>query len=182
MPLATGDLARMETVGVLYNAVCNEEAAAFSAEFQNEWCRQTGRRWPQPPLDGPRADTTAVRLFQEKGSEWSSGPGCILELREIPRIFERFWEIENEYGGEYVRVDTARIMADLLETFMETGDRESLGRQYAAVKEAQKWLLGQDQSSDNVKPASADVQKDGCINDCGYSYFGVPSESHSGCA
>lgn len=115
---------------------------AFSPAFLDEFKTRTGRT-----LDtykalfrlGPnsiRCDPTAVAIFEERGSEWCSGPHAALEVREIPTLFADYWEIDEYDGNETVRVDVNAALADCLATFMETRDMTALERQYATIQAA----------------------------------------------
>jgi hypothetical protein len=115
---------------------------AFSPAFLTEFKERTGR-----VLDtykalfrlGPnsiRCDPAAIAIFEEHGSEWCSGPHSSLALREIPAIFENYWEIEDYDGEETVHVSADGALADCLHTFMETRDVAVLDRQYAAIEAA----------------------------------------------
>lgn len=87
-----------------------------------------------------RCNADAVALFEEKGAEWSSGPGACLAIREFPAVFANYWEIDDYDGNETVRILVAEALADILDTYMQTRDMEALERQYAAVKDAQGML------------------------------------------
>ena len=134
------------TTQVLYN---NSYGDGF--EFSKAFLDEFAKRREGKELDATKAlfykgkgsircDPLAVALFKEKGSEWCSGPTSSLELREFSSVFENYWEIEEQDGDEYVRVLVTDALADILHTFIQTGDKEALDRQYAAIMEAVKSL------------------------------------------
>ena len=134
----------------------------FSAEFEAEYKRRTGR---DVTRDGGlyrtgagsiRCDPVAVAIFEEFGSEWSSAPGvCALEIHTIPAVFERYWEVDESDGDESVRVNAMEAYADMLHTFMGTGDQAALVQQYRAVKSAEeRYRSTRLQSDDILKPSA----------------------------
>ena len=134
----------------------------FSADFLAEYKARTGRDldtykalFRQGP-DSIRVDEVAVAIVTEKGSAWASGANSDIAIYSVPTVFERYWEIEEEDGDETVRVNVAAALADCLETFMETGDRATLDRQYAAIVAGRELLKKQvdDDSIQHVGTAS----------------------------
>lgn len=133
-------------IKILYND-CYGGGSEFSPAFAEEIIRRTNgsvdvsERWQL--VGGPtsiRCNTDVIALFEEKGSEWSSGPNCTLALYEIPEAFSRYWEIDERNGSESVRVLVAEIYYDLLETYMESertpADLEQLHRWYETATAA----------------------------------------------
>jgi len=86
--------------------------------------------------DSIRCDPIAITIIEEKGSEWCSGEGSSLAVHEVHSVMARYWEIEETDGDEYVRIMTAEALSDILHTFMQTNDRTTLDKQYAAIMEA----------------------------------------------
>ena len=84
-----------------------------------------------------RCDPIVLQIFDQYGSEWSSGPSASLEVYEFPDMFEKYWEIDEYCGDEKVRILYSEALADILDTFMDGGDIEVLRRQYVAIKEYQ---------------------------------------------
>jgi hypothetical protein len=129
---------------VLYND-CHGEFA-FSEAFLEAFTARTGRTLHMENellrvgAHSIRCNADAIALFEEKGSEWSSGPGACLAIREFPAVFANYWEIDDYDGNETVRILVAEALADILITYMQTRDADALERQYAAVTEAQRAL------------------------------------------
>lgn len=144
----------------------------FSAEFEAEYKRRTGRDVTRDGglyRTGPgsiRCDPVAVAIFEEFGSEWSSAPGvCALEIHTIPAVFERYWEVDESDGDESVRVNAMEAYADMLHTFMGTGDQAALVQQYRAAKSAEERYRRR--GDDILKPAAcshADTDTHGFCN------------------
>ena len=112
----------------------------FSEQFAAEYEKQAGtplneekRLYHRRDL---RMDPVAIKILEEKGSEWSSGPYAQLVVASIPNIFEKYWEVDEYDGNETVRVAISDALADILDTFMENGDKAALDKQYAAIKSA----------------------------------------------
>lgn len=134
----------METtrIRILYNNCYGD--FQFSAAFEEEYRVRTGhaiseggRAFRVGP-DSTRCDPVAIAIFEEKGSEWSSGPGSSIDIRTIPAIFERYWEIDDYDGNETVRILISEAYADILHTCMENIDTtlDTLRQQYIALTEA----------------------------------------------
>jgi hypothetical protein len=124
----------LSSIKILYNNCYG--GFMFSTAFEDEYKSRTGKDflYSGPGLD--RCDPVAIAIFEEKGSEWSSGTHSMLDIREIPAIFERYWEIDEFDGNETVRICISEAYADILHTYMEHGSLEDLRTQYAALKEA----------------------------------------------
>ena len=121
----------------------------FSDEFVAEYKRRKGEdigargRLYYNGLDSMRCDPVVVAIFEEFGSERSSGPTAALELYEIPAIFARYWEIDEYDGDETVRVNINDAYADVLHAYMGSGDHVALERQYRAITSAAaRWRRG----------------------------------------
>jgi hypothetical protein len=123
---------------VLYNN-CYGIGFSFSEVFVAEYERRTGktinitRALFNRGSGSIRCDPVAIALAEEKGSEWISGPGSEIMIYDVPDVFERYWEIEENDGDEYVRILVSEALADILHTFMDTGDIVALKTQYAAI-------------------------------------------------
>ncbi len=132
---------------ILYNNSYGD--FSFSKEFDDEYIRRTGKK-PNTEarifrLVGPesiRTDPVAVALWEEKGSEWCSGPGAAIELYEIPAVFEHYWEIEENNGDESVRVLISEALADILHDYMGSGDMATLVTRYRAIMSASTRATG----------------------------------------
>lgn len=123
---------------VLYNN-CYGEGFTLSDAFLEEYEKRTGKKLDPAKIlfykgvTSIRCDPVAIALFEEKGSEWCSGYDSMLAIRDVPAVFDRYWEIEEGDGDEYVRILISEALADVLHAFMQTGDRATLDRQYAAI-------------------------------------------------
>jgi hypothetical protein len=126
------------SVKILFNDCYGgfEFSNAFEEEYRARGGSMTNGRMFRIGPESIRCDPLAIAIFEEKGSEWCSGPNSMLEIREIPAIFERYWEVDEYDGNESIRVCVSEAYADILHTFMDTGDKASLDRQYAALKAA----------------------------------------------
>jgi hypothetical protein len=134
----------------------------FSDEFKKEYTKRTGKEIQDTwgPNKTLRMDPVIVALVEEKGTEWSSASHAVLAIRRIPAIFASYWDIHEYDGNETIHVDVNAALADCLETFMETGDRAALDRQYAAICAARGKIwetLDAAQSDSGVSSASVPV-------------------------
>ena len=172
---------------VLYNNAYGD-GFEFSRVFLEEFTKRRGKELDTTKAlfwkgrGSIRCDPLAIALFQEKGSEWSSGPTSSLQLREFSTIFENYWEVEEQDGDEYVRVMVAEALADILHTFIQTGDKEALDRQYAAIMEAVKTL--NESIYDLPLPvavAEGELKKEPVevVTHVGHTYFGIEGTSES---
>ena len=170
------------TLKVLYNDCYG--GFAFSPAFLDEFKARTGRT-----LDtykalfrlGPnsiRCDPAAIAIFEERGSEWCSGPHSAIAVREIPTIFANYWDIEEYDGEEHVHVSVDGALADCLHTYMETRDLAVLERQYAAIQEAKRamWRAPLEPSEPvDITPPMLKQPAESAPNEYG-GYFGpIPS-------
>ena len=132
------------TFKVLYNDCYG--GFDFSDAFLAEFKKRTGRDLDtQKALFhlGPnsiRCDPIAVAIFEEYGTEWCSGGGAFLAVRELPALFAHYWEIDEYDGNETVRADVNAALVDCLDTFMQTRDTAILEKQYAEIKAAARSL------------------------------------------
>lgn len=151
----------METIKVLFNDCYG--GFGFSPSFLAEYKARTGKeikaahaRWNKEL----RHDPVAVAIWLEKGSAWCSDrAGSSIQMREIPAVFERYYEITDYDGDESVRVQVSDAMADALETFMEFGDREALNRQYAAICAGRDWMKEQPLPAPSLAEDSTPVER-----------------------
>jgi len=150
-----------KSMKILYND-CYGVGFSLSDAFIAEFEIRTGRKIHaqkvlfQRGKGSIRCDPIAVAIVEEKGSAWSSGPGSQIAIFEISDVFETYWEIEENEGDEYVRVLVSEALADVLHTFMETGDEATMRKQYNAIK-----------GSYNLKPDTPVIHNDT------HTYFGV---------
>ena len=129
------------TIKILYNNCYGgfNPSKAFKEEYQ----RRTGTAVSRDAtafwykgLDSFRCDPIAVAIIEEFGSEWSSGLNSAIEIREIPAVFSRYWEITEYDGEETVNINTADAYADVLHGYMDSGDLATVVKQYRAIKVA----------------------------------------------
>ena len=125
---------------VLYNDCYGD--FSFSDAFVAEYEKRSGTsmeadgRLYRIGVNSIRCDPIALQLFDERGSEWSSGPDASLAVRDVPDLFALYWEIDEYSGNETVRVKVTDALADILETFIDGGDEATLRRQYAVIMAA----------------------------------------------
>jgi hypothetical protein len=110
----------------------------FSAAFEEEYSKRTGHPITDISHDSIRCDPDVLAIFDEKGSEWCSGEGASLDIRTIPSIFEKYWEIDEYAGNETVRICIGDAYADILHVYMEHGckDIDLLRKQYSDITHA----------------------------------------------
>lgn len=117
----------------------------FSPEFEAEYERRTGKKisdiCPYGPNHAIRADPTSIAIFEEKGTEWCSGHHSSLKLHIIPAALAKYWDIDEYDGDETVRVNIEEALADILETYMQTGDHATMVDQYRHIKVAEKQIV-----------------------------------------
>jgi len=127
----------MTTFSILYNNCYG--GFAFSDVFLEEYEGRTGKKLDtykalfRLGAESIRCDPVAVAIFQERGGEWCSGPNSQIEAFSCPMALAKYWEIDEYDGDEHVRVLVSDALADILHTFMQTGDRVALNRQYAVI-------------------------------------------------
>ena len=169
------DYSRFNTmVKVLYNNSYGP-GFSFSDAFIAEYDRRSGKKLDitnalfHKGIDSIRCDSVAVALFEEKGAEWCSGEGSFLAIREVHPVMERYWEIEENEGDEYVRVMITEALADILHTFMLTNDRANLDNQYNAIMNA----AGYPSAQGGLKEKEENSSNDNHI----HRYFSVEADS-----
>lgn len=163
---------------VLFNASYGS-GFAFSDAFNAEYKARTGKE-PRtferllPSAESIRVDTTAIAIVEEQGTEWASGPHAAIEVRQIPDIFYRYWSIDEYEGEESVRVDVNEALADILHTFMESGDRIVLERQYKAIMDAERAMLGEPAIVPKEESREPRIlRQQSYVEGNGYSYFDI---------
>jgi hypothetical protein len=114
---------------------------AFVAEYE----KRTGKKFNDTRYYGTgpnsiRVDPVAHAIFEERGSEWCSGVHAILAVRTVPATLAQYWEIEEYDGSEHVRVHVPWALADVLETYIQTGDHGAMLDQYRRIKAAEQQL------------------------------------------
>ena len=115
----------METFGVLVN-ICHG-GFGFSEEFAKEFQNRTGieMKWSYRYQDY-RDHPEAIKLFNEKGSDWSSETYSKLELQELPILFKKYWTIQEYDGMEHIVVNVHKAIADLTFVYLENPTPETL--------------------------------------------------------
>jgi len=144
----------MATFTILYNNCYG--GFAFSDAFLEEYQKRTGAKLDTYKAlfrlgsESIRCNSVAVAIFKEKGSEWCSGLDSQIEAFECPVALAKYWDIEEYDGDERVRVLVAEALADILHTFMQTGDRPTLEQQYAVI-------MGKPKDWVQAKPENANL-------------------------
>jgi hypothetical protein len=128
---------------VLYNDCYG--GFGFSKEFIAEYESRTGKKFNEirqygTSKDSIRIDPLAHAIFEERGSEWCSGKFASIKVSEIPTILIGYWEIEEYDGNETLRVNVSSALADVLETYMQTGDHAAMVDQYRRIKTAERQM------------------------------------------
>ena len=146
----------------------------FSAAFMKEYEKRTGAplevlgAYVRVGANSIRCDPTAIALFEEKGSEWCSGPYSSLAIREFPIVFAQYWEIEEYDGNEHVRILVNEALADILHTYVESGDHAVMKRQYATIMNAKKQVDSvYELCTSELKRTTPETVENG------YDYFGI---------
>jgi len=162
-------IAPLPSMQVLYNDAYGD-GFQLSSDFLEEYKVRTGKEIkPSRVLFHKtfRTDPVALAIYNEKGTEWCSAPQSYITVREFSSIFANYWEIEEQDGNETVRLLVSEALADVLHTYVATGDKPTMERQYkaivAAAEEASTYLT--------IESKSPDVE---VISHAGYSYFGSP--------
>jgi len=157
----------MTTIKVLYNN--SYGSFNFSNAFNTEYSARCGkapdtdRRLFHLGAESIRCDPVAVNIVETRGSEYCSEGGSYIMVREIPALFTKYWEIEEQDGDEHVRVHVDELLADILHTYMDSPrlpeNLEALTRQYAEVAVAKEQLLSlmSVNVSDGVKEQAASI-------------------------
>ena len=151
----TSSPSALTNISILYNDSYGD--FCFSPEFEAEYKRRTGKPTYVTErllrLVGPesiRMDPVAIALWQDRGSEWCSGPGAAVLLRILPAVFERYWTIDEYSGSETVHVNVDEAYADALHDYMDTGDHGRLVDRYRMIRAAATCLKGQTDTPANV--------------------------------
>ena len=113
------EFADIEPTGYLYN-ICFG-GFSYSDEFiriLNERRLKAGME-PVPDYYEERSDPMAITLFQELGSDKSSGAAAELELAWFPKVFMKYLTLSEYDGQEGVRIDRGSVYAKLLHDFIE---------------------------------------------------------------
>lgn len=163
---------------ILFNASFGA-GFAFSDAFNAEYKARTGKE-PHtferllPSTESIRIDPIAIAILEEKGSEWISGAYAVIEIRQIPDIFAHYWSIDEYEGDESVRVDVNEALADILHTFMESGARDTLEKQYKAIMDAERAMLGEPPLVPKEESREPRIlRQQSYIEGNGYSYFDI---------
>ena len=170
------------TFKVLYNDCYG--GFAFSEAFLAEFKARTGRILDtQKALfhlgsNSIRRDPVAIAIFEECGAEWCSGKDSYLAVRELPVIFERYWEVDEYDGNETVRADVNAALVDCLDTYMQTRNVTVLDKQYAEIKAAARsmWDAPPVSPKEPVNIVPPVLKQESLIQPNGYSYFGSNGE------
>lgn len=131
------------TLKILYNDCYG--GFDFSSEFEAEYERRMGKKiseiCPYGANKAIRTDPVSIAIFEEKGTEWCSGRHSSLKIYTIPVALAKYWSVDEYDGDETIRVSIEEALADILETYMLTGNHAVMVDQYRHIKTAEKQLV-----------------------------------------
>lgn len=115
----------MEKVGILYNTCYG--GFGFSDEFALELGERIGEAIGHAYKHHRYRDhPEAVKLFEEKGSEWSSGSYSKLAIEYIPAILKDYYHIPEYDGKEDVGLDINCAIVYQLDEYLKDSTPEKL--------------------------------------------------------
>jgi hypothetical protein len=132
------------TLKILYNDCYG--GFHLSDAFKEEYERRTGKAIVAERVFAScrntiRTDPVAIAIYMEQGAEWSSAPNSNIRLYEIPATFANYWSIDEYDGDETVSVNVESALADVLETYIQTGDHAKMLDQYRRIKSSQHQMM-----------------------------------------
>ncbi len=98
--------------GILYNRCYG--GFVLSDKCEKEYLKRTGRKIDSYPN---RSDPELIKLYEEFGSEWMSGPCSEITLKKVDPSLIKYLKI-SEYDG-YERIDSKMTKLACYEEFME---------------------------------------------------------------
>ena len=115
----------MDTIQILYNTCYGgfKFSDVFAFELGNRIREAVGHSYKHYRY---RDHPEAIKLFLEKGSEWSSDSCSKLKIKEIPIYLKDYYDIHEYDGKEYVDINIHRAIADATDTYLENPTAEAL--------------------------------------------------------
>lgn len=123
----------MEHIKVLYNE-CHG-GFGFSDEFALELGSRIGEdvghaykhyRYREHP--------EAIKLFEEKGSKWSSGDYSSLKCADIPKFLENYWSIHEYDGKEEIIINFSYAIECTVDEYLENENLELFKEKISRIK------------------------------------------------
>jgi hypothetical protein len=115
----------MEKVGILFNKCYG--GFSFSEQFALELGERIGEAIGHAYKHHRYRDhPEAVKLFEEKGSKWSSGDCSTLDIEYIPIFMKEYYTISEYDGQESVNINVNLAIVDRLDEYLENPTAEKL--------------------------------------------------------
>lgn len=127
----------MDKIGVLFNDCYG--GFGFSDEFALELGNRIGEAISHRYKHHRYRDhPETVKLFIEKGSEWSSGEYSKLDIEYIPAFMKDYYHVAEYDGMESVIVNTNRMIVDKLDEYLksESLTKDWLSEQVKLIRSA----------------------------------------------
>ena len=108
----------MDTIQILYNTCYGgfKFSDVFAFELGNRIREAVGHSYKHYRY---RDHPEAIKLFLEKGCEWSSGSCSKLKIKEIPMYLKDYYDIREYDGKEEISINFSRAIEDATDTFLE---------------------------------------------------------------
>lgn len=115
----------MEEFGILYNN--SYGGFQFSESFVEQLEERIGHNIDYEYIHKRyRTHPEAIKLFLEKGSEWSSGSYSELRLVYIPMCMRDYYCIADDDGNEMIALDRNRAIVDRTKQYIVNPTPENL--------------------------------------------------------
>jgi len=114
----------MEEIGVLFN-ICYG-GFGFSNEFKEEYKKRTGKEPDYNRYSFERHDEEAVKLFLEKGSDWSSAEYAKIDILYIPKGMIKYYRVSEYDGNERVILHIHKAIVDKTKEYIGNPTPEKL--------------------------------------------------------
>jgi len=102
----------MELIDILINTTNSK------FEFSSEFIRTLNER-TSDIIISKRTHPEIIKLFYEKGSQWSSAPTCSLKTIKLPKILQPLINIYKYNGeGEKIEINIQNELCRILQEFM----------------------------------------------------------------
>jgi hypothetical protein len=106
----------MEQNMELINLLINTTNSKF--EFSKEFMQTLNER-TSDVIISKRTHPEIIKLFHEKGSQWSSAPTCSLKSIKLPKILQPLINIYKYNGeGEKIEINIQKELCRILQEFM----------------------------------------------------------------